>query len=216
MTLGLRELKKHQIRQAISDTATRLFIEHGFESVTIAQIAATAQVAKMTVTNYFPRKEDLALDDHATFTASLARTVAARTPGESALAALRREFLAAVASHDSVIGFSGPDFARMIADSPTLIARLRELHDLREDALASQLADDTAAAPDDLIPRLAAAVLTAAHRTLFQQVMDLTLAGRNNQDIATTVTDAAHRVFDLLEPSLAGYAVRIPPQDATP
>ncbi|WP_189249575.1 TetR/AcrR family transcriptional regulator [Streptosporangium pseudovulgare] len=208
MTAGLRELKKQQTRQSISDTATRLFIEHGFEKVTIAEIAAAAQVAKMTVTNYFPRKEDLALDTHETFIASLARTVAARAEGESALAALRREFMAAVERHDAVTGFSGPDFARMIADSPTLTARLRELHELREDALARVLAADTEAAPGDLTPRAAAALLTTAHRTLFQQVMDLSLAGRDNREIAAVVAGAAHRVFDLLEPSLAGYAVR--------
>ncbi|MEU6741422.1 TetR/AcrR family transcriptional regulator [Streptosporangium sandarakinum] len=208
MTAGLRELKKQQTRQSISDTATRLFIEHGFEKVTIAEIAAAAQVAKMTVTNYFPRKEDLALDTHETFIASLARTVAARAEGESALAALRREFLAAVERHDAVIGFSGPDFARMIADSPTLTARLRELHELREDALARVLAADTGAAPGDPTPRAVAALLTTAHRTLFQQVMDLSLAGRDNREIVTMVAGAARGIFDLLEPSLAGYAVR--------
>ncbi|MFF0248914.1 TetR/AcrR family transcriptional regulator [Streptosporangium sandarakinum] len=211
MTAGLRELKKQQTRQSISDAATRLFIEHGFEKVTIAEIAAAAQVAKMTVTNYFPRKEDLALDTHETFIASLARTVAARAEGESALAALRREFLAAVERHDAVIGFSGPDFARMIADSPTLTARLRELHELREDALARVLAADTGAAPGDLTPRAVAALLTTAHRTLFQQVMDLSLEGRGNREIATVVAGAARGIFDLLEPSLAGYAVRARP-----
>ncbi|GAB2452824.1 TetR family transcriptional regulator [Streptosporangium sandarakinum] len=211
MTAGLRELKKQQTRQSISDTATRLFIEHGFEKVTIAEIAAAAQVAKMTVTNYFPRKEDLALDTHETFIASLARTVAARAEGESALAALRREFLAAVERHDAVIGFSGPDFARMIADSPTLTARLRELHELREDTLARVLAADTGAAPGDLTPRAVAALLTTAHRTLFQQVMDLSLEGRDNREIATVVAGAARGIFDLLEPSLAGYAVRARP-----
>ncbi|MFB9709728.1 TetR/AcrR family transcriptional regulator [Streptosporangium nondiastaticum] len=211
MTAGLRELKKQQTRQSISDTATRLFIEHGFEKVTITEIAAAAQVAKMTVTNYFPRKEDLALDTHETFIASLARTVAARAEGESALAALRREFLAAVERHDAVIGFSGPDFARMIADSPTLTARLRELHELREDALARVLAADTGATPGDLTPRAVAALLTTAHRTLFQQVMDLSLEGRDNREIATVVAGAARGIFDLLEPSLAGYAVRARP-----
>jgi AcrR family transcriptional regulator len=208
MPAGLRELKKQQTRQAISDTATRLFLECGFEAVTIAEIAAAAQVAKMTVTNYFPRKEDLALDYHETFTAVLARTVASRAEGESALAALRREFLAAVERHDAVAGFSGRGFARMIADSPGLTARLRELHDQREDALAHVLAAETAAAPDDLAPRAAAALLTAVHRTLFQQVMDLTLAGEGNQEIATAVTRSAHQVFGLLEASLADYAVR--------
>ncbi|MGV9600339.1 TetR/AcrR family transcriptional regulator [Streptosporangium sandarakinum] len=211
MTAGLRELKKQQTRQSISDTATRLFIEHGFEKVTIAEIAAAAQVAKMTVTNYFPRKEDLALDTHEAFIASLARTVAARAEGESALAALRREFMAAVERRDAVTGFSGPDFARMIADSPTLTARLRELHELREDALARVLAADTGAAPGDLTPRAVAALLTTVHRTLFQQVMDLSLAGRDNQEIATMVAGAARGIFDLLEPSLAGYAVRTRP-----
>src|SRR3954454_25011443 len=102
--MGLREMKKQQTRQSISHQATRLFLRHGFDRVTIADVAAAAQVAKMTVTNYFPRKEDLALDLHEVFVALLARTVADREPGESALAALRRGFLRAVAKHDAVIG----------------------------------------------------------------------------------------------------------------
>ncbi|MEV5752014.1 TetR family transcriptional regulator [Actinoallomurus sp. NPDC052308] len=208
MPAGLRELKKQQTRQAISDTATRLFLERGFEAVTIAEIAAAAQVAKMTVTNYFPRKEDLALDHHETFTAALARTVASRADGESALAALRREFLAAVERHDPAIGFTGRDFARMIADSAGLTARLRELHDQREDALARTLAAETSAAPGDLTPRAAAALLTTAHRTLFQHAMDLALEGEGDQEIAAAVTRSARQVFGLLDASLADYAVR--------
>ncbi|MEU9790734.1 TetR family transcriptional regulator [Streptomyces sparsogenes] len=217
MTAGLRELKKQQTRQAISDTATRLFLERGFEAVTIAEIAAAAQVAKMTVTNYFPRKEDLALDYHEPFTAALANTVADRSEGESALAALHREYLAAVGRHDPAVGFTGPEFARMISDSPALTARLRELHDRREDALADVLGADAlgadsaagpAADPGDLTPRAVAALLTAVHRTLFQQVLDLTLAGRSNEEIATAATRSAHQVFGLLEASLGDYAVR--------
>jgi AcrR family transcriptional regulator len=56
---GLRERRKQETRQAISDIATRLFVAHGFDEVTISQVADAAGVAKMTVTNYFPRKEDL-------------------------------------------------------------------------------------------------------------------------------------------------------------
>ncbi|MET8756909.1 TetR/AcrR family transcriptional regulator [Lentzea sp. NPDC004782] len=208
MTTGLRELKKQQTRQAISDTATRLFLERGFEEVTITDIAAAAQVAKMTVTNHFPRKEDLALDYHETFAASLARTVEARPAGESALAALRREFLDQLTRHDVLAGFSGPGFARMITDSPTLTTRLRDLHDQREEALARTLAADTAAAPGDIEPRAAAALLGAAHRTLFQEVMGLTLRGTGNQEIAAIADRSARHVFGLLEPSLGGYAVR--------
>lgn len=149
---GLRESKKQETRQLISDVATGLFLTQGFERTTIAEIAAAARVAKKTVTNYFPRKEDLALDHQDAFTASLARTVTGRRVGESALSALRRAFLDAATDADPVAGFSGPDFARMVADSPTLSARLRDLHDLREAALADALADAVGASRGDITP----------------------------------------------------------------
>ncbi|MEV4936818.1 TetR/AcrR family transcriptional regulator [Streptomyces zaomyceticus] len=204
-SMGLRESKKQETRQLISDHATRLFIEQGFEQTTIAEIATAARVAKKTVTNYFPRKEDMALDHHEEFTATLARAVAGRAAGESALAVLRREFAAAVESCDPVAGFAGPEFARMIAESPTLTTRLRELHDLREEALAEALA---AAAPADsppIAPRAAAALLGAAHRLLFRRIQELTLAGEPNDRIAATVAPEAAYTFDLLE---AGLGVR--------
>ena len=205
-SMGLRESKKQETRQLISDHATRLFIEQGFEQTTIAEIATAARVAKKTVTNYFARKEDMALDHHEEFTATLARAVAGRAAGESALAVLRREFAAAVERCDPVAGFAGPEFARMIADSPTLTTRLRELHDRREEALAEALA---AAAPGDsptIAPRAAAALLGAAHRLLFRRIQELTLAGEPNERIAATVAPEATYTFDLLEAGLeAGF-----------
>ncbi|HEX2313700.1 MAG TPA: TetR family transcriptional regulator [Thermomonospora sp.] len=210
---GLRELKKRQTRQAISDHATRLFIERGFDQVTIADVAAAAQVAKMTVTNYFPRKEDLALDLRDEFVQGLARAVAGRAPGESALAALRREYLDAVRRHDPVIGFSGPAFARMIAGSPALVARLREFHEAREEALAAVLAEETGADPADLRPRVAAAQLGGAHRVLFAETLRRTLEGQDHDTMAAALTRAAEDAFALLEPSLGDYAVRRPPAE---
>ncbi|MFF3839781.1 TetR/AcrR family transcriptional regulator [Streptomyces sp. NPDC001930] len=201
-SMGLRESKKQETRQLISDHATRLFMEQGFEQTTIAEIATAARVAKKTVTNYFPRKEDLALDHHEAFTATLARAVAGRAEGESALAALRREFTAAVETCDPVAGFAGPEFARMIADSPTLSARLRELHDLREEALAEALAAVAPAQAPAIAPRATAALLGAAHRLLFQRIQELTLAGEPNTRIAAVVAPEATYVFDLLEAGL--------------
>ncbi len=203
---GLRESKKQETRQLISDHATRLFIAQGFEQTTIAEIAAVARVAKKTVTNYFPRKEDLALDHQDAFVVSLARTVTERQAGESALAALRRAFTDAATAAEPVAGFAGPDFARMIADSPTLSARLRDLHDLREAALADALAEATGATRGDITPRTAAALLGAVHRTLFQRIQELTLAGQDNARISASVTAEADSAFGLLEPSLGDYA----------
>ncbi|MEH0548187.1 TetR family transcriptional regulator [Streptomyces sp. B21-105] len=203
---GLRESKKQETRQLISDVATGLFLAHGFEQTTIAEIAVAARVAKKTVTNYFPRKEDLALDHQDAFIASLAGTVASRQVGESALSALRRAFTDAATVADPVAGFSGPDFAHIIADSPTLSARLRDLHDLREAALADALADATGAPRGDITPRTAAALLGAVHRALFQRIQELTLTGQDNARISATVIAEADSAFGLLEPSLADYA----------
>lgn len=203
--MGLRELKKQQTRQNISNQATRLFLRHGFDRVTIADVAAAAQVAKMTVTNYFPRKEDLALDLHETFVASLARTVAGREPGETPLAALRRAFHQAVERREALIGFSGPDFARMITESPALVARLREFHEEREDALAAVLAEESGASPDDPLPRLVAAQLGGVHRVLFQETFRRTLNGETHDEIAAALDETARLAFDLLEPCLADY-----------
>ncbi|MEV3920729.1 TetR/AcrR family transcriptional regulator [Actinomadura coerulea] len=205
-TAGLRETKKQETRQLISDHATRLFITQGFEQTTIAEIAAAARVAKKTVTNYFPRKEDLALDHQEQFAASLADAVAARRPGESALAALRRAFADAVAAQDPVAGFSGQRFARMIADSPTLSACLRGLHDQREHHLARALAEATGTRPDDITVQTAAGLLSTVERTLFHRIQMLALAGHSNDQIAHSIAADATRAFDLLEPALSDYA----------
>lgn len=202
-TVGLREQKKRETRQSISDHATRLFVERGFERTTISDIATAARVAKMTVTNYFPRKEDMAFDHHEAFVASLALTVRERRSGESALAALRRAFVDAVRRRDPVIGFAPPPFARMIADSPTLVARLRDLHEQREDALAAELGGD-------LTAKVAAAQLAGVHRVLFADLMRRTLASQDADVIAAALEESAGRAFDLLEPALGGYAVEKP------
>ncbi|NUR92010.1 MAG: TetR family transcriptional regulator [Nonomuraea sp.] len=210
-TLGLREQKKRETRQAISDHATQLFLRRGFEKTTIAEIAAAARVAKMTVTNYFPRKEDLALDHHEVFVASLAAAVRERAAGESALAAVRRSVLEAIDGRDAVVGFTGTEFARMLADSPTLIARVRDLHEQRELALAGALLAELGAPPDAVeavTARAVAAQLAMAAQLVFRELQSRTLNGQRDEDIARALRPMAEQVFDLLEPSIGEYAVR--------
>src|SRR5215218_1831082 len=84
---GLRERKKRQTRQLIADTARRLFEERGFDGVTVAEIARTADVAEKTVFNYFPSKEDLFYSRLEAFEEELLEAIRARQPGETVLAA---------------------------------------------------------------------------------------------------------------------------------
>src|ERR1700735_3790125 len=117
-----------------------MFIERGFDEVTIADIAQAAGVAKMTVTNYFPRKEDLVFDRADEVIGHLATVAAGRSAGESLLPAFRRDSAESVDRADPTLGLSGAGFAAMIAGSPALRGRGLEMAYLREQALADQLA----------------------------------------------------------------------------
>ncbi|WP_246128001.1 TetR family transcriptional regulator [Amycolatopsis rhizosphaerae] len=192
----LRELKKQRTRQAISDVATRLFVERGFDEVTIAQIAQAAGVAKMTVTNYFPRKEDLVFDVHEEFAGFLAGAMSGEEP---VLAAARRAYFEALSRRDALIGFSSADFARMIRTSPPLLARLRELHEEREVALAAALAESY----DEMTARIVAAQLTGVYRLLFEEVQWRAAEGQRPETIARAAGKYARRAFDVLAAGLA-------------
>src|SRR5580700_863283 len=209
MATGLRERRKQQTRQAISDIATHLFVTRGYDEVTISQVADAAGVAKMTVTNYFPRKEDLVFDRAEGIIRSLADVFAARAPGESLLAAIRRDYGERVARADVTLGLSSPAFARMIEDSPVLASRGLDMSYQRERALGDAIAAETGV--DDPQQRLVAALLSSVHGVLYAEGTRRSLAGEPNDQIRVALAAAAASAFDLLEPSLGGYLIRPEP-----
>ncbi len=79
---GLRERKRQRTIQVLSDTAIRLFVEKGFDAVSVAEVAAAAEVSKPTLFRYFPAKEDLVLHRIADHEGEAAR-VAGRGPRRS-------------------------------------------------------------------------------------------------------------------------------------
>ncbi|HEU4579775.1 MAG TPA: helix-turn-helix domain-containing protein, partial [Polyangiaceae bacterium] len=125
----LRESKKRETRQRISDVATRLFYARGFDAVTVEEIAAAANVSKVTVFNYFARKEDLLFDREDEVKQLLRDALRERRKGQSPIDALRR---LVDRLHEQKNPFARIDrqtvgFSRVVAASPSLQARLREI-----------------------------------------------------------------------------------------
>jgi len=72
---GLRERKKRRLRQRISNVATALFLAEGFDTVSVARIAAACEVSEQTVFNYFPTKESMFFDRDESYAEALAEAV---------------------------------------------------------------------------------------------------------------------------------------------
>ncbi len=206
MAIGLRERRKQETRQAISDIATELFASRGFDDVTISQVAEAAGVAKMTVTNYFPRKEDLVFDRADAVVRHLADVITGRDAGESWLAAIRRDYAESVARADVTLGLSTPRFAAMINGSPVLASRGLEMLHQREQALGDAIAAETGA--DSAQQRLIAAALASVHRVLYAEAARRSLAGQPRQEICAVLGAEATQAFDVLEPSFGRYGIR--------
>jgi AcrR family transcriptional regulator len=200
MAMGLRERRKLETRQALSRVAMRLFERDGFDRVTISQVAEAAGVAKMTVTNYFPRKDDLVFDRADVIVHGLAAAVSARSRGESVLAAIRRDFADRITAGDAVPTSA---FARMVENSHVLTARVREIADQRERALGDAIAAETGR--DDPEQRVLAAQLASVHRVLFAEAFRRVLAGQPRDEVGRLLTAAAEQAFDRLESFLGDW-----------
>ena len=123
---GLRERKKLATRRLIGDTARRLFVERGFEQVSVAEVARAAEVSEKTVFNYFPRKEDLIFWRFESFEEELLAAVREREVGESVLAGFERFVLqrrGLLADQDAQARTLLVGVTRMISESPALLAR---------------------------------------------------------------------------------------------
>ena len=201
--LPLRERKKRLTRQRISAAATELFIERGFDDVTVAEVARAAEVSTMTVFNYFPRKEDLFLDRIPEAVELIVRGVRERGAGEEPLAALRRLALELLAQGPKE-GFQ--HFWRTVLDSPALRARAREAVEEIEGALAGALAEAAGGDParPDRDARLAAALIVAGWRTAFVEAAARQLAGDPAEAVAVDHEAVIRHTFEVLERALPG------------
>uniref|UniRef100_V5X7A0 TetR family transcriptional regulator n=2 Tax=Mycobacteriaceae TaxID=1762 RepID=V5X7A0_MYCNE len=152
-------------RRKISDVATMLFLERGFDTVTVADVARQAGVSSVTVFKHFPRKEDLLFDRVEDAVAILRAAVRDRGAGVDALTSLRDASFRLVDERHALSGVKAGSipFYRTVAASPALIARAREIAAELEQTLAADLEVD---AEFDGDPTLFAALFIAGYTTV--------------------------------------------------
>ncbi|MBH1934568.1 TetR family transcriptional regulator [Streptomyces sp. AV19] len=208
---GLRERKKIQTRRKLWKVALDLFLERGFDKVSVAEIAAAADVSKMTVFNYCGTKEDLVVGPMREHVDDVARAVRERAPGESVVAAVRRQFLDALDAFDASVGMNDREFVlrvrRLIVETPSLLARAREVLHLGEENLATVLVAE-AAPGEEPLARVVAAQLMAVRSGLVVHNHGRLLAGERAVDVAAEAKALAERAFDTAESGLREYGVK--------
>ena len=208
MAEGLRERKKEKTRQLIAETARRLFAEHGFERVTVTEIAREAELSPATVFNYFPTKEDLFYSRLEAFEDELLTAIRDRGPGESVLAAFGGFLL----GQGGVLTMDAPEadeqlrtITRIITESPALLARERQVFDRYARALAALLAEETGADAEDAVPQVVANALLGLHRALIDQVRRDALDGAPVARIREDIRAGAERAIAQLGQGLGDY-----------
>lgn len=190
---SLREIGRDAVRARITEVALDLFAEHGFEKVTVDQIAAAAGMSGRTFHRYFPAKEDVVVGEPEQWGEFVRDAFAARPAGEPVWDSL----LAAFEAFNDFLAESGRDqrgkvAMRILVSTASLRARNLEKHQLWGRMLvplvAARLADDDAALRAEIIVQAALACLDVAFTTWA------------NVDDDTTISELLERSFGMLQP----------------
>jgi AcrR family transcriptional regulator len=202
---GLRERKKAQTRQLLSDTATRMFLDQGFDAVKVTDIAAACHVSEKTVYNYFPTKESLILDRWDATARDLRAGLA--DPGTHPVDAAEHILAGELAAQISWLD-GQPDpaaamasvrrFGELLAATPALRACQQETTASLIALAAGLLADRIGGRADDPGPQIAATALLglwAVHFTALKKYLSTGLTPAGVRDAVTADVAAAAEVL---------------------
>ena len=174
---GLRARKKRQMRQKLSDTATEMFMQRGFDGVRVTEIAEVCGVSEKTVFNYFPTKESLLLDrwDHTMASLRIRLADSRLSPTQAALEILGDELHALTswmeAQDDAVAaGALIRRFGTLISSTPALRSHQRDMTDQLIGVATEVLAARVGLSPDDPEPQITATALLGLWQIQFNSL----------------------------------------------
>lgn len=200
---GLRELKKRETRQRISNVATEMFLARGFETVTVTEIAAAAGVSEKTVYNYFPTKESLVLDQLEGQIERLVGAVRDRahgvSPSSALVAALREdsERFYAMMPADRLPEIE--EFSAMVRGTAALRAAWSEHRHAMVAALTQVLADELQVDCMTPEPLMASRALIGLVELLYDSRLRHASAGHSPGELLELVNADVERGARLLE-----------------
>ncbi|WP_431805569.1 TetR/AcrR family transcriptional regulator [Microbacterium paraoxydans] len=141
--LGRRERKKAATRKNISDVATKMFLERGFDNVSIREVADAADVSPTTVFAHFPQKEALVFDEDDEQRDRLVSAVRERKTGVTINRAIHDFYAAELGAN---LTEHGDDvariFLRFLNETPALRDYAAKMWLRHEDALADAIAEE--------------------------------------------------------------------------
>jgi len=156
----------------------------------------------------FRSKEDLVYGRLEEFEEALVRTVRDRGSGQSIIAAIGGFLL----EQRGLLGAGDPEsharlvtVNRIIAASPALLARERQIYDRYTRTLAALIAEQRGVDPDDTESWVVANAIIGVHRGLVEYVRRNALAGKTGSGLARRVRAEAERALAVLDRGLAGY-----------
>ncbi|MYR94085.1 MULTISPECIES: TetR/AcrR family transcriptional regulator [unclassified Streptomyces] len=188
--MGRRERKKAATRQAIADAALRLFLERGYDEVSLREIADAADVSTTTLFKHFSGKEALVFDRQDEMRIHLLDAVRERPEGRTIPAALCEHALRyrLRGPHDEP---GGAAFVALVNSTPALVAYQQAAWMDYTADLAAAIAEESGLDADD------PACTALAHFAL-----ETPHAFRGHPDGA----EAVRRAFELLENGWQGTA----------
>ncbi|MFE1836737.1 TetR/AcrR family transcriptional regulator [Streptomyces sviceus] len=209
---GLREQKKRRLRQRLSDTATEMFLERGFDAVRVSEIAQACGVSEKTVFNYFPTKESLILDRGET-TLDALRAGLADTDHSAVETVLRilsdelRAMTSWIAAQEDPHQAAAiiRRFGALTRSTPSLRAYHRDMTDRLVAAAADALARRVRKSPDDPEPQIAAVALLGLWSIQFRSLGKHLDGTRPATRIHEAVTADVRRAAQLLDAGLASF-----------
>ena len=201
-----RSRKRLATRDAISGAATQLFFERGFDNVTVDEIAAAADVGRMTVFNHYPRKEDMFFDRNAEVDEILRDAARNRGPGVAPIEAYRLLAHRVVAERSPYVAFSACSrrFMETIEASGALMGRARAMRDEFAQVVAAALAESVDRDAGDPDAQLAGGLLAAAWAIAVIQAHQTFRKARNSKKAQRALLETFDKGILALMAALAG------------